>query len=334
MRRDIIEGRLAPGVLLPTRRVLQRRCNASSTTIQAAIDELDADGFLRIHARHGTYVAPHPPHLCRFALVLPALPGPDGYTLFFWKVLHQAAGRVRRGGRRMVTVHALDQNPERPEHAKLRHALQVGAVAGLLLPTPWIADSWLHPADLPVPVAVINPPEGMHAGVSHVMLDLRRWCDAAMDEFVRRGVRSIAVLMIADLDTIGYVAHLEQGARQRGLRCQPWWVMGLDVRYPVWAWRCVRALFNPGQNEIPEGLMITDDHMVEPATRALIDIGGTPPLVIAHANLPAPSPSALPILRLGWDADMLLDRSIDAIEQHRAQGTPTPPAHLPVVLVE
>ncbi len=337
LRREITSGRLAPGSPLPSRRELQDRLGGSSITVQQALDALGDEGFTVARPRHGTIVAEHPPHRCRFALVLPEQADAAGHlTSGYLTSLQAAALRVRRGGRRVVLHHAHNQDPLLPEHVRLRQVLQQDALAGLFLPAPWVANQWLDLADIRQPMAVTAPTLSV-PGLTKVMLDQRCWFDQALDVLVARGVRSVAALLIADQDFTDLVAHIEAGAQRRGLRCHPWWVMAVDQRWPSWARRCALSICQPGQTEPPEALLIADDHLVPAATQGVIDSNLTARhrlTVIGHGNLPTLTPSALPILRLCWDVDALLNRCIELMEQHRNQGHPAPAEHLPTTLVD
>ncbi|OPZ29806.1 MAG: transcriptional regulator PdhR [Lentisphaerae bacterium ADurb.BinA184] len=70
LRNRIRGGGLAPGARLPPRRELQRLFKVSGVTVDRAVRRLIADGFLRARDRSGTFVAPTPPHLSRYGLVI------------------------------------------------------------------------------------------------------------------------------------------------------------------------------------------------------------------------------------------------------------------------
>ncbi len=337
LRQDITSGRLPPGARLPSRRVLQARLVGSSVTIQAALDELDRDGLIVVRSRHGTYVSEHPPHLCRYGLVMPSLPDTAGrFASHYLEALRGAAARVRRGGRRVVLHVAASQDPGLLEHQHLRQTLARRTLAGLILPAPWVADRWLQLDDLHVPVAV-TAPTLPGRNLTKVTLDQRLWFDAALDAVAARGARSVCAMLVADADFTKVVAHLEEGARRRGLVCLPRWVMAVDQRWPEWAYRCALALCHPHQEQVPEALLIADDHLVPEATRGVVASGLLARhrlTMVGHGNLPALTASAVPILRLCWDLDALLDRCIVLMDEHREHGQPSPMQALPTVLVE
>ena len=83
----------------------------------------------------------------------------------------------------------------------------------------------------------------------------------------------------------------------------------------------------PKPDHVPDALLITDDNLVGPATAGLKALGIRCPTdveVVAHANFPWPTASALPITRIGFDANQLLHLGIaDLDRQRRAPERPT-----------
>src|ERR1019366_5891260 len=71
LRQQIISGALPPGGKLPTREEMELIFKASQPTLQKAMETLKRDRFVEIRGRRGTYVAQHPPHLCRYAIAFP-----------------------------------------------------------------------------------------------------------------------------------------------------------------------------------------------------------------------------------------------------------------------
>lgn len=70
----ILEGRLAPGARLPSARELARDWRLARNTIDEALSQLQADGFLERRVGNGTYVARDPPG--HAAVKRPAAPRP------------------------------------------------------------------------------------------------------------------------------------------------------------------------------------------------------------------------------------------------------------------
>jgi DNA-binding GntR family transcriptional regulator len=61
IRRQIRDGRLVPGELLPTRHKLAGRYDVSPGTIDRALLTLKVEGYVRGHQGRGNFVADAPP---------------------------------------------------------------------------------------------------------------------------------------------------------------------------------------------------------------------------------------------------------------------------------
>ena len=69
MREKIRSGVWGPGQRLPIRSELVKQYNTTVATLQKAMDELAADGFIISAGKRGTFVANEPPNLSTFAVV-------------------------------------------------------------------------------------------------------------------------------------------------------------------------------------------------------------------------------------------------------------------------
>jgi DNA-binding LacI/PurR family transcriptional regulator len=74
------------------------------------------------------------------------------------------------------------------------------------------------------------------------------------------------------------------------------------------------------QSDAPDGLVIADDNLLEYATAGIVDAGVRVPAdleVVAHCNFPWPTPSSLPVRRLGYDVRELLQDCLMSIDEQR-----------------
>lgn len=72
LREDILTGRLAPGVKLPSKRALAENLKVSKTTVEAAYSQLTAEGFLRSREKVGYFVENTQHHAVPAAITPPA----------------------------------------------------------------------------------------------------------------------------------------------------------------------------------------------------------------------------------------------------------------------
>jgi DNA-binding LacI/PurR family transcriptional regulator len=322
LRASIIDQSYAPGSRLPTRSALQRRFDASSNTIQRALDRLIADGFAVARGRHGTFVVAHPPHASHYGLVFPAQPGAPGWVRF-WTALVNEAHALSRAGAPTVSVYfGLDEHHDSPSHQRLAHDIAARRFAGLIF-----ASTPFHLQGTPALTAPGLPRAAITVGreqsdVIPLVLDQRGFIDLALDHFKASGRTRIA-LLCATGQTTTWLRRWHEGLGARGLRTRPYWTLSFDPASPAGAQGVAHLLMQPNQHERPDALLISDDNLVDPATAGLVAAGLRVPddcTVVAHCNFPWPAPSALPVRRLGYDARRLLDEAIAAIGRWRAGG--------------
>jgi hypothetical protein len=91
------------------------------------------------------------------------------------------------------------------------------------------------------------------------------------------------------------------------------------------------------QSVRPDGLIIADDNFVEAASGGLIRAGVRVPEdveVVAHCNFPWPTPSVLPVKRLGFSARQVLRECINSVDAQRRGEAIKPPIAIPALFEE
>lgn len=317
LRGRILAGTLAAGQRLPTRSELIARYEASSVTVQRVLDILIADGFVAPRGRSGTFVVDHPPHRFHYGLVIPGPAAERARWPHFWRALADEAATLFGDGPRTMTVYTGIATRDEQHYPRLLRDVQARRLAGLVFavsPFYLVNTPVLDLPGLPR-VAIGDAPAAIPSLVS---LEVERIFDLALDHFARLGRRRVALLTVPGIDP----RHRERffaGLAQRGLETRPEWVQAAVIEYPFWAEHLTRLLFRPGQGQVPDALLITDDNLVGPATAGLKALGITPDRleVVAHANFPWPTASALDITRLGFDANALLQLCVADLERQR-----------------
>lgn len=324
LRQLIVAGELAPGDRLPTRLQLEEQFNASTITIQQALDSLVADEFVRVNGRRGTFVASNPPHLTRYALVLPS--HPTRHTAYQWTRFHTAlcdeASRLQRENDLQISVHThVEAHTDTPEFVSLVNQVRSNRLAGLiftqvddyqntpLLCEPGVGRVWVE----------VNSTSS--AGVAAVSLERQSFLLRALDDFAAQGRKRLAILQTAPDDCLGIV----EAAAERGLAVEPYWMQTVNVQSADAARNCTHLLFYSGHAQRPDCLLITDDNLLEPATLGLLDAGVKVPdevAVTTHCNFPYLAPSVVPVKRLGFDIRAVLNLCVEKIDAQR-RGEPT-----------
>lgn len=319
LRRQIIDGTFAPGQRLPTRSELVTRFDASSVTVQRALDTLIADGFVQPRGRSGTFVADHPPHLFHYGLVIAgALDHRDSWPHFWCALADEAKTLFGKGPRSLTVYYGIETRDER-HYPKLLRDVQARRLAGLIFATNpyFLANSPVLTLPGLPRVAVGNVPGSLVPSV--LRLDSQRIFDLAIERFSAMGRKRVALLTVPGIEP-AHREHFLGELGRHGLATRPEWLQAAAIQYPYWAEHITRLLFRPGQEQVPDALLITDDNLVGPATAGLQALGLRCPgdlEVVAHANFPWPTASALPITRIGFDANQLLQLGIADLDRQR-----------------
>ena len=322
LRARILDRTYRPGARLPTRTELQASFQASSVTVQRALDRLVTDGFVQARGRHGTFVVEHPPSSCHYALVVPLEPDAGGWVRFWTALVNEARRVGSRQPRTMSVYHGIDGHTDAEDYQRLLRDLRNQRLAGIvfavnprrLFDTPLIR--------LPgIPRIAIS--DQADRGLMALRLDRFAFIDRALDHFLAKGRRRVAVVAVPGQED-SWRERLHAALAERGMIMHPHWWQVLSQAAPQSARGVVRLLMHEGQRERPDALLISDDNLVEHATAGLVAAGARVPEdveVVAHCNFPWPTPSVLPVARLGYDAREVLDRCLRAIDDRRS-GVP------------
>jgi DNA-binding LacI/PurR family transcriptional regulator len=325
LRHQIVSGKLAPGSRLPTRSELESQFRVSSVTVQLALDRLVEDGFVIAEGRKGTHVAENPPHLSRYALCFPTYPSDGGGWSRFWTALSNEALRLQTAQpRRMTIFHGVDGHADGGDHRRMLADMRAHRLAGvvfaatpfMLVNTPMLEDPGLPR------VAIME--KVIYPQVAAVDLDRDSFVRKALDYLASRGRKRIAVLTVPYLDAEYHETFAKELAA-RQMISHPHWTQLATPSAPVCAKNLVHLLMQGAAGERPDGLVISDDNLVEHATAGLIAAGVSVPGeadVVGHCNFPWPTPSVLPVKRLGYDARQVLQFCLQSIDRQRAGEKP------------
>ena len=334
MRQLIVSGKLKPGARMPTHEALKRRCAAESPTIRAAMRILGDDGFIETLPRRGTYVAAHPPHLAQIAFVFPF--SPDHAPAQFYAAIRAEALRRRNPARRVLPFYDIESHTDVEDYQRLLRYVQSHCLAGLIF------------ASNPFGLRQIGSPLTQTPGVSRVIIEANpdergvpvvcpessSFLPKAFDHLAARGCKRVAVVQFPDAGARDAVIRIPALAAERGLTVKPQWIQAAAPDTGGWI-RQLGCLLVQGQpGERPDAMVITDDNLVPELTAGLASTGLRIPdelAVVAHTNFPHPTPSAVPVTRLGYDVCALVATCIERIDQQQRGEKPPAMTLLPTV---
>lgn len=321
LRQEIVSGKLKPGKQLPTRGELERRFNVSTITVQRALDCLVEDGFVSATRSKGTFVVDHPPHLSRYALVLPFRESHEPWGRF-WTALVNEARRLEIPGQREVPVF-FDElgHLDSEDYQALLQDVKAHRLAGAIVvqhSAVLQAGSALRDSGLPLVALNVN---GSQFGVPQVEADEQSFVAHAVEHFRAAGRRRIALLTLADGSRdLSRAERSRLGLEKAGLECPAHWALSVDRHYPWTVQPMVQLLMHGDQKAAPEGLLVADDNLVEYAAAGLVVAGVNVPQdleVVVHCNFPWPTPSVLPVKRLGYDTRRIMQTCLSLIDRQR-----------------
>ena len=280
-------------------------------TVQRALEQLARDGFTVSRGKRGTFVHEHPPHLYRYGVMLPIAHDEVGTADQFGRILYQEALRRQHRGDRHLTLYQSAAG-----YQQMLADFHAQRLAGLILHVPW------HVANLPsvwqeVGLPVIGfgktPPV---PGMKMVDFDIWAVIHRALEALAGQGRRRVAVLLNGG--DASFVNRITVALANRGMASDAHWVQFAPSAAPIAARHVVRLFMEA--RERPDALLICDDSLVESATAGLLESGVWAPgelEVIGHCNFPYPTPSHVPLRRLGFDVREILRVSLDLIDRCR-----------------
>ena len=328
LRRLIVDGKVLPTERMPTHKELERRFDAESPTIRAAMRVLSEDGFIETRHRRGSFVASHPPHLTQFAFAYPF--NPDRIPSRFFSAIHDEAERWQNPERRVLSFYDVHLHTDVEDYQRLLRYVQSNRLAGLIFTNnPFglrrIDSPLIGMSGLPRVTIAMQDEEG---GIPKVYPDLSVFLPKAFDYLAAHGRKRVAVVKASLFDIGDELVRIPALAAKRGLVVHPDWIQAMSLDARSWVRQLGRLLVRGAPGERPDSLVITDDNLVPELTAGLSDSGvpvracGEPGrlgdlVVVAHTNFPHPTPSAVPVTRLGYDIRELVAVCMERIDQQR-----------------
>lgn len=322
--RRIISGAAPVSGRLATREEICRQYQASCATVQQAIDQLVADGFVVSRGTLGTFVSDRPPHLTRYAIVVSERPGSTSYSRFWVAIENEARDLQHQTKLDLHIFHGVDGHVDNEPFQQLVADVRHHRLAGIIfLHAPY---QYKHTPllDQPgIPRVAIMAPAPDYPSVQVVTTHHEAMIERALDHLVARGRKRVAMLSRPYIAG-GNKAWLAQQIAKRGMFMEPYWMQFTLPESDDMVRNCAHLLMHANQSVRPDGLIIADDNLVESASAGLVRAGVRVPEdleVVAHCNFPWPTSSVLPVKRLGFSARQVLRECMNSIDaQRRGEG--------------
>ena len=257
-------------------------------------------------------MVPHPPHLSRYALIFP-LPENQMWESQFYRAIRDEAAGMEAPDCRFSRFFNIGDRVDMADYGCLISDIEAHRLVGAVFAfNPGVVPRHLDVLkELTVhgmpSVAISLPAPGLSCPT--VYPDLESFTSKALRYLTSRGRRRIAHVVLASEDSGDnpIPSVLSDAIRAFHLDPSAPWIQGVHPSAPGWARQAVRLLFHGDPKNRPNALIIHDDNLVPMATQGLADLGLKSAVeVVALANFPWPTRSAVPAKRLGFSIPELM----------------------------
>lgn len=330
LRREWTRRPWQAGQPLPRHEELERQFGTTRVTIQRAMNLLIEQGFVEGRRKAGRFLAVRPPHLYRYGLVFQGHPESAihdyRWTRFSSARLAAMAQVNRATESQLVPYFDVEGTPPSAGLARLQEDVAKHGLAGLVFsysPHDLLAFPLLQAAAVPMVM-----PHPLLATAGTVLHQAEQFHERATETLVAAGRRHVAVLTIPAREPQEFAPYF----RARNVISLDAWTQSAEPYHVQWVRHALQTMLYSHSRMRPNGLIITDDHLVEPAMDALAELGVRVPddlLVIGHWNYPLPYNGRMPVRLLGFDACEFLRAGLRLLQGMRDQGRVPPVVPVP-----
>ncbi len=298
LKSRIVEGEFKPGEKLPNRPELLREYSVSVSAFQKCINKLSEWNFLESKGMKGVCVTPNPPHLCRFAVLLPIkadkiLEETDSLVVAFKQVVDEWLGEHPEFSFGYYHV-GPPATPEMDEWERFCSDATRGLLAGavnLMVAPP--AELQRRLEDFPNVVVSLKR-EDMPHNSPDIEFDLVEMFRKQLAHLTSNGCRNIAVLL-NDNTSITKILAIMDIAEQSGVNCPRRWILGMNRNRTrtLFYDNLLELLFSPAGNPVPDGLIVQNENFLPVVMNTfsrLRIIPGEQVKIVSHGNMPIVRP--------------------------------------------
>lgn len=326
LKSRIIDGEFKPGEKLPNRPELLREYSVSVSAFQKCINQLADWNFLESKGMKGVCVTPNPPHLCRFAMLLPVrtdkLPE-ESDTLFatFAQVISDWS--ASRPGDSFHYYHVGSATvPEMGEWNRFcsdaNRGLLAGAISLMAVPP---AELQLRLGEFPY-VVISQKREDMPHNAPDIEFDMAGLFRMQLELLISQGCRNIAALLNDNMSIAKNLAIINI-AEQAPVNCPRRWIQGMNLVHtrPLFYDHLLELFFCRDQAQVPDGLIVQNENFLPLILSAFTHLGivpGEQVKIVSHGNLPVMHPRTAGVDYTGFRIDAVLAEAIGLLRCWKA----------------
>jgi len=307
----IVSGEWPLGEKIPNRVTIEKTFNASSVTVQRAMELLTADGFLEPRGRSGTFVSKNPPYLHNYAIVFHGTPKRNWSA--FLESIASEAGKLKLDVRsRIRCYYEINGDPRAEDYGRLISDIRAHRLAGIFFTTnPYqVAGTPItDEGDIPR-VAITNSKANIK--LSNVILDGESVVEMGVNYLIGKGCRKIG-LFVTTQQANGFLPHFKRILSEKKCICRDEWIQPVHIASPWSAVNVVKLLFKLDKKDIPDGIYIADDNLTASVIEGIKASGKGIPgdiVVSSHSNFPATFDYPKSVKLFGFNINEVLRKSI------------------------
>lgn len=321
----IVSGEWALGEKIPNRLKIEKAFNASSVTVQRAMELLAADGFLEPRGRNGTFVSNKPPYLHNYAIVFYGSPKRN-WSAFLESLASEAAKLKLPDGFKIKYYYDINGDPRVKDYGHLISDIRAHRLAGIFFSAnPYEVAGTPIIDEGEIPRVAITNSKAKNKFIN-VMLDGDSVGEMGVNYLIDRGCRKIGLFMSAQQSN-HLLPIFKKIMSERNCVYRDEWVQSVNISTAWTTVNVVKLLFKLDKKDIPDGIYIADDnltaHVIEGIRASNMSISKD--IVLAsHSNFPATFNHPDSVKLFGFNINQVLRESLQLIDmKNRSEKTPS-----------
>jgi len=302
-------------------------------TAQRLFDILTNDGFIVPNGSSGTFVSQDPPHLSNFGVVFPFSESALIHSRFYLGILYEIRQFTAKTHSDFSTYYQPYLEGSN-EYLRLLSDMQNHRLAGVIFASdfgPLLGTKVMSLNDTPR-VAIMSDNNSLIPDIPAVYPNQKEFIQKAIAHLAEAGRKRIAYISTLTIDKMKSAFHHE--LKQYQMFTQPYWQLQADPMNPSPMRNIMHCLMRLPAEDRPDGLIISDDNLVEETIAGLVDAGTHVPndlTIVAHANYPLCPTSPLPVHWIGFDLQEVLNRCMGIIRDERQGATPPATSYIQAI---
>lgn len=320
LRARIVRGEFKPGDKLPNRPELLKEYSVCISAFQKCINQLVAENFIESRGAKGMCVTANPPHLCRFAVLLPGSEQDSGVEQDSFSA-----------GLRLVVAEYTRQHPEcsflfyhlgsmsdpaidrwSEFAADASRGLLAGAVCVFLSPPAPVRKQL---GDFPCVVISKLRSDAPHRAPD-ISFDMQKLLQLELAHLAEKGCRKAAVLMFDNM-TVAHNMEIMDAAENGPLYCPRKWILGMNLTSrDLLYYNMFELLFSPQNTEVPDGLAVLNENFLPIILNALTRLNlvpGRDVRIVSHGNRPNPRKLIPEVDYIPFDVGEVLQQALSLL---------------------